>query len=81
VTFIGGQPDPGHPAAVQRADHQPPSVKAHLVADRRQPLQAGHQEAAERLVRTGRQCEAGTLGEVGEVEQTVHFGRYPAAER
>ena len=47
----------------------------HLVADDRQPAEARHHEAAERLVRAGGQLEPAALGEVGEVDPAVDVGR------
>jgi len=47
----------------------------HLVAGTGQPAEGRHHEAADRLVRAGRQRQPGPLGEVGQVEPAVHLGR------
>ena len=65
--------DPGDAAAVHLGDGEVVAVDRALVADRGDPAELGGEEAGDRLVRAVRELDPGLVGEVVQVEQTVHL--------
>jgi len=64
-------PQPGDPPAVQFQDRDRPALDLDGVADLRQPPELGEHVPGDGLVRALGQREAGHLGEVVEVQQSV----------